>query len=48
MTLLTQRIISREFEAVEPLFALAIIYLALTTVLVFGQIGLERTFRLKA
>lgn len=48
MTLLTQRIISREFKAVEPLFTLALIYLALTTVLVIAQQGLERVFRLKA
>lgn len=48
MALLTTRIISREFKALEPLLALAIIYLALTTVLVFAQQGLERAFRLKA
>jgi len=47
MSLLTTRIISREFNALEPLLALAIIYLALTTVLVFAQQGLERSFRLK-
>ena len=47
ITLLTQRIISNEFKAVEPLFTLAMIFLALTTVLVFIQIGLERAFRLK-
>jgi His/Glu/Gln/Arg/opine family amino acid ABC transporter permease subunit len=47
MTLLAQRIISSEFKAVEPLFTLAIIFLALTTVLVFAQVGIERTFRLK-
>ena len=43
----TQRIISNEFKAVEPLFTLALIYLALTSVLVIAQFGLERTFRLK-
>ena len=48
MALLTTRIISREFKALEPLLALAIIYLALTSVLVLGQMGLERAFRLKA
>ncbi len=48
MTLLTNRIISREFKAVEPLFALAIIYLILTTLLVIAQVGLERAFKLKA
>jgi His/Glu/Gln/Arg/opine family amino acid ABC transporter permease subunit len=47
ITLLTQRIISNEVKAVEPLFTLAMIVLALTTVLVFIQIGLERAFRLK-
>lgn len=48
ITLLTQRIIAQEFRTVEPLFALAIIYLALTTVLVFVQQGVERAFQLKA
>ena len=48
MTLLTQRIIAQQFRAVEPLFTLALIYLALTTVLVFAAYVLERTFRLKA
>ncbi len=47
MALLTTRIISRDFKALEPLLALALIYLALTTVLVLAQQGLERTFRLK-
>jgi polar amino acid transport system permease protein len=47
MTLLTQRIIAKEFKAVEPLFTLAVIYLVLTTVLVVIQQGLEREFRLK-
>jgi His/Glu/Gln/Arg/opine family amino acid ABC transporter permease subunit len=47
MTLLAQRIIASEFKAVEPLFALAIIFLALTTVLVFAQVAVERAFRLK-
>jgi ABC-type amino acid transport system permease subunit len=47
MALITTRIVSREFKALEPLLALAIIYLALTTLLVFGQAGLERAFRLK-
>lgn len=48
MTLLTQRIIAQQFEAVEPLFTLSIIYLALTTILVLVGEILERTFRLKA
>jgi len=47
MSLLTTRIISREFKALEPLLALAIIYLALTTVLVIAQAGTEYAFRLK-
>jgi His/Glu/Gln/Arg/opine family amino acid ABC transporter permease subunit len=47
MALLTTRIISRDFKALEPLLALALIYLFLTTLLVFAQQGLERTFRLK-
>lgn len=47
MALLTTRIISRDFNALEPLLALALIYLALTTVLVFAQQALERTFQLK-
>jgi polar amino acid transport system permease protein len=47
MTLLTQRIIAKEFKAVEPLFTLALIYLALTTLLVVAQQGLERQFRLR-
>ena len=47
MTLLAQRIIASEFKAVEPLFALAIIFLALTTVLVLAPVGVERAFRLK-
>jgi polar amino acid transport system permease protein len=47
MALLTTRIISRDFQALEPLLALALIYLALTTLLVFAQQGLERSFRLK-
>jgi His/Glu/Gln/Arg/opine family amino acid ABC transporter permease subunit len=48
MTQLTQRVIAQQFKAVEPLFTLAIIYLALTTVLVLASMGLERAFRLKA
>jgi His/Glu/Gln/Arg/opine family amino acid ABC transporter permease subunit len=47
MTLLTQRIISNDFKVTEPLFALAVIYLALTSVLVIGQLSVERMFRLK-
>lgn len=47
MTLLTQRIISNDFRVTEPLFTLAVIYLVLTSVLVIGQVGMERAFRLK-
>jgi polar amino acid transport system permease protein/cystine transport system permease protein len=47
MTLLTQRIFSNNFKFVEPIAALALLYLAMTTVLVFAQVGLERAFRLK-
>ena len=47
MTGITRGIIASSFQTVEPLLALALIYLALTTVLVFAQSGLERVFRLK-
>ncbi len=47
MTLLTQRIISNDFKVMEPLFALAVVYLLLTSVLVIGQLGVERAFRLR-
>jgi len=47
MTGITRGIIAGSFQTVEPLLALALIYLALTTVLVFAQSGLERVFRLK-
>lgn len=47
MTLLTQRIFSNNFKFVEPIFALAIIYLGMTTVLLIGQAAAERAFRLK-
>ena len=47
MTGITRGLISSTFQTVEPLFALALVYLALTTVLVFAQSGLERVFRLK-
>lgn len=47
MTLLTQRIFSNNFKFVEPIFALAMIYLAMTTVLLIGQHAVERAFRLK-
>lgn len=47
MTLLTQRIFSNNFQFIEPIFALALLYLAMTTVLLVVQQGLERAFRLK-
>jgi len=47
MTGITRGIIASSFQTVEPLLALALIYLALTTVLVFAQSGIERLFRLK-
>ena len=47
MTLLAQRIIANDFRVTEPLLTLAVIYLALTSVLVIGQLGVERAFRLK-
>ena len=47
MTLLTQRIFSNNFKFIEPIFVLAMIYLAMTTVLVVGQQIAERAFRLK-
>lgn len=47
MTGITRGIIASSFQTVEPLLALALVYLALTTVLVFAQIWLERVFRLK-
>jgi His/Glu/Gln/Arg/opine family amino acid ABC transporter permease subunit len=47
MTLLTQRIFSNNFEFIEPIFALAMIYLAMTTLILIGQATAERAFRLK-
>lgn len=47
MTLLTQRIFSNNFQFIEPIFALALLYLAMTTVLLAVQQVLERAFRLK-
>lgn len=48
MTLLTQRIFSNNFQFIEPIFALAMLYLAMTTVLLIAQQVMERAFRLKA
>ena len=47
MTLLARQIISEDFKVAEPLLTLAFIYLALTTLLLMAQQGLERIFRLK-
>lgn len=47
MTLLTQRIFSNNFQFVEPIFALALLYLAMTTLLVIAQQVMERAFRLR-
>jgi len=47
MTLLTQRIFSNNFKFIEPIFALAMIYLAMTTLLLIGQALAERAFRLR-
>jgi polar amino acid transport system permease protein len=47
MALLTQRIFSNNFKFVEPIFALAVIYLAMTSVLLILQVVAERAFRLR-
>ena len=47
MTLLTQRIFSNNFQFTEPIAALAMLYLGITTVLVLAQQVMERAFRLK-
>ena len=47
MTLLARQIISEDFKVAEPLLTLAFIYLALTTLLLMAQQGLERIFRLR-
>ena len=47
MTLMARQIISEDFKVAEPLLTLAFIYLALTTLLLMAQQGLERIFRLK-
>jgi His/Glu/Gln/Arg/opine family amino acid ABC transporter permease subunit len=47
MTLLTQRIFSNNFQFVEPIFALAMLYLAMTTALLAVQQVMERAFRLR-
>ncbi len=47
MALLTQRIFSNNFKFVEPIFALAVIYLAMTSVLLILQVVAEHAFRLR-
>lgn len=47
ITLLAQRVISFRFVSLEPLVTIALIYLALNTVLQFAQMGFERAFRLR-
>ena len=47
MTLLARQIISEDFKVAEPLLTLAFVYLALTTLLLVAQQGVERIFRLK-
>jgi His/Glu/Gln/Arg/opine family amino acid ABC transporter permease subunit len=47
MTLLTQRIFSNNFKFIEPIFVLALIYLAMTSVLLALSAGVEYAFRLK-
>ncbi len=47
MTLLTQRLFSNDFQFRERIAALALLYLAMTTVFVVIQQVTERTFRLK-
>ena len=47
MTLLARQIISEDFKVAEPLLTLAFIYLALTTLLLVVQQGVERIFQLK-
>ncbi len=47
MTLLTQRLFSNDFQFRERITALALLYLAMTTVFVIVQQLTERTFQLK-
>lgn len=47
MTLLTQRLFSNDFQFRERIVALAMLYLAMTTVLLIAQQAMERAFRLK-
>ena len=47
MALLPQRIFSNNFTFVEPILALTMIFLGMTTMLLIAQQVLERAFRLK-
>ncbi len=47
MALLTQRIFSNNFQFIEPIFVLGMIYLGMTTVLLIISAGVEHAFRLK-
>lgn len=47
MTLLTQRLFSNDFQFQERIVALAMLYLAMTTVFLIAQQVMERAFRLK-
>ncbi len=47
MALLTQRIFSNNFQFIEPIFVLGMIYLGMTTVLLILSAGVEHAFRLK-
>ncbi len=47
MALLTQRIFSNNFQFIEPIFVLGVIYLGMTTVLLIISAGVEHAFRLK-
>ncbi|GMQ85832.1 MAG: amino acid ABC transporter permease [Acidimicrobiia bacterium] len=47
MTLLTQRIFSNNFKFIEPIFVLAMIYLAMTSVLLILSVAVEHAVSLK-
>jgi len=47
MTLLTQRIFSNNFKFIEPIFVLAMMYLAMTSVLLILSVAVERAVSLK-
>jgi polar amino acid transport system permease protein/cystine transport system permease protein len=47
MALLTQRIFSNNFQFIEPIFVLGMIYLGMTSVLLIVSAGVEHAFRLR-